>query len=53
MRLEFTRRWRSYRPNDIGDMPDGAANVLIRRGIAVYKPKPRQRRKPREKAAVE
>jgi hypothetical protein len=26
-------------------MPDGAANVLIRRGFAVEKPKPRRRRK--------
>ena len=37
-------RWKSFRLGDIGDFPDGMANVLIRQGKAVEK-KPRKRRK--------
>ena len=34
MRLRFLARWRSWRTGDIGELPDGMANVLVRRGIA-------------------
>lgn len=35
MRLEFLRDWPPYRPGQVADYPhDGAADVLIRRGLA-------------------
>ena len=45
MELEFQRHWRGFLPGGIGDIPDGAANVLIRRGVAVERPKPKRRRR--------
>lgn len=49
MRVQFLQRWRGFRPDQITDFPDGAANVLIRRGIAKQKRKrgrPPKRSKP-------
>ena len=47
MEIVFLKRWRGFRPEQITDFPDGAANLLIRRGFALEKPKPpRRRRKP-------
>jgi hypothetical protein len=37
MLIEFTKRWRSHAAGSEMSMPDGAANLLIRRGIAVSK----------------
>ncbi len=34
MRIQFLRRWRNFKPERIAVIPDGAANVLIRRHIA-------------------
>ncbi len=34
MRIQFLRRYRAFKPERIAVIPDGAANVLIRRGIA-------------------
>lgn len=34
MRIMFLRRWRAFKPERIAIIPDGAANVLIRRRIA-------------------
>ncbi len=45
MELQFQKRWRSFRPDDITDFPDGAANVLIRRGIAIERLKPKKKRR--------
>jgi hypothetical protein len=35
MRVELLRHWKNYSPGKVfEDMPEGAANVLIRRGVA-------------------
>lgn len=34
MRIEFVKSWRSVKQGDVLEMPDGAANVLVMRGIA-------------------
>lgn len=40
MTIQFNQRWRGKRDGDVCEMADGAANVLIRRGIAsLHKPK--------------
>lgn len=34
MQVQFAKRWKGLRPGMIREIPDGAANLLIRRGIA-------------------
>mgnify|MGYP001238886403 CR=1 FL=1 len=34
MRIRFLSRWRSYRAGQIAELPDGMADVLLRRRIA-------------------
>lgn len=34
MRVKLIRRWRAHHAGNTAEMPDGVANVLIRRGIA-------------------
>ena len=34
MKVRFVRSWRRYRADHRCELPDGMANVLIRRGIA-------------------
>ena len=35
MKIRFTRAWRHKQEGDVAELPDGTANVLIRRRIAV------------------
>lgn len=34
MKIRLLREWRRRRPGDVWELPDGVANVLIRRHIA-------------------
>lgn len=43
MRVKLNRRWRAFHAGDSAELPDGVANVLIRRGIAREGEKPRRR----------
>lgn len=45
MKVKFLREWRGNRRDTIRDWPDGAANLLISRGIcAEVKPKKTRKR---------
>ena len=35
MLIRFLKRWRTQKPGVIVEWPDGAANTLIKRGIAI------------------
>jgi len=35
MMIRFLQRWRRQRAGTVAEWPDGAANVLIKRGVAV------------------
>lgn len=35
MVIRFLQRWRQQKPGTVTEWPDGAANVLIKRGIAI------------------
>ena len=45
MRVTLKRRWRALKAGQPAELPDGVANVLIRRGIA--EPSAGKRRRPR------
>jgi hypothetical protein len=34
MLIKFLRRWRNKKPGTVAEWPDGAANALLKRGIA-------------------
>lgn len=34
MKVTFNQRWKGFRPGATGEIPDGVANLLIRRRIA-------------------
>jgi len=40
MRIKFIKRWRSFKADRLADIADGAANILISRGIAAAFPLP-------------
>lgn len=44
MKVRFLREWRGIRRDTVRDWPDGAANLLISRGICA-EVKPKQTRK--------
>jgi hypothetical protein len=46
MRVKFQKRWRAHHAGNLAEIPDGVANVLIKRGIAEKAKRQRRRMKP-------
>ena len=38
MRVRFLREWRGAKVGGVRDLPGGVADLIVRRGIAVYDP---------------
>ena len=48
MKIKFLRNWRNEQEGSIADWPDGAANLLISRGIAAEHKEVKRTRKRRK-----